>query len=97
MEAEMSSYEGRNEVASSFYAAAILASRSSRFIHEQGLSCELAALHYQKIGDLRRAYTFFNQAKQCYVEWGSDVKVDSIDRQLSLLGSLVLKSASSLK
>merc|ERR1712194_220599 len=53
MEAEMFSYEGNNESASSFYAAAILASRSSSFVHEQGLACELAGFHYKKIGNLR--------------------------------------------
>jgi hypothetical protein len=81
----MSSYEGRNEEASSSYAAAILASRSSRFVHEQGLACELAGFHYKKIGDLRRACSFFNQANLCYTEWGSDVKVAFITRQLCLL------------
>jgi len=85
LEAELSSHEGRNEDAKSFYAAAILASRSSRFKHEEGLACELAGFHYKKIGDLHRAWGFFNKAKQCYAEWGSDVKVNFITRQLSVL------------
>jgi len=86
LEAELASYEGRNEEAKSSYAAAILASRSSKFIHEQGLACELAGFHYKKIGDSRRAWGFFNQAKLCYAEWGSEMKVESIAQQLSMLG-----------
>jgi len=85
LEAELSSHEGRNEDANSLYAAAIIASRSSRFIHEQGLACELAGFHYKKIGDLQRALGFFNQAKSCYAEWGSEMKVEGITRQLAIL------------
>mmetsp|Transcript_4325 Transcript_4325/g.8337 ORF Transcript_4325/g.8337 Transcript_4325/m.8337 type:complete len:384 (-) Transcript_4325:155-1306(-) len=86
LEAELSSHEGRNEDANSLYAAAIIASRSSRFVHEQGLACELAGFHYKKIGDLQRALGFFNQAKSCYAEWGSEMKVEGITRQLAFLG-----------
>jgi len=85
LEAELSSHEGRNEDANSLYAAAIIASRSSRFVHEQGLACELAGFHYKKIGDLQRALGFFNQAKSCYAEWGSEMKVEGITRQLAIL------------
>ena len=111
LEAELSSFEGRNEEAQSSYAAAILASRSSRFvfcivavaitcvcliniisanqpssvahrfIHEQGLACELAGFHFQKIGNVQRACRFFDQAKSCYTEWGSPMKVESISHQ----------------
>lgn len=87
LDAELSSYEGRNEDANSLYAAAILSARASRFIHEQGLACELAGFHYKKIGDLQRAFGFFNQAKLCYAEWGSEMKVNFINRHLTVLGS----------
>ena len=86
LEAELFSYKGRNKDANSLYAAAIIASKSSKFIHEQGLACELAGFHYKKIGDLQRAWGFFNQAKLCYTEWGSEMKVECITRQLAVLG-----------
>jgi hypothetical protein len=64
------------------YAAAINSARSSGFIHEQGLACELAGYHCKKINDLRSAWIFFDQAKQCYTEWGSNMKADSMTLQL---------------
>ena len=79
------SSEGKPDEAKEFYAAVITAARCSRFIHEQGLAYKPAGVHYSKIGDHRSAWTFFNHAKQCYSEWGSQMKVDSIARQLELL------------
>ncbi|KAL7540660.1 hypothetical protein ACHAXR_010684 [Thalassiosira sp. AJA248-18] len=51
LDAEMHSFEGRSQEATASYAAAITASCSSRFIHEQGLACELAGLHHIKTGN----------------------------------------------
>jgi len=82
LEAEFFSLEGRDEDAKHSYAAAITSARCSRFIHEQGLACELAGCHYKKIGDHKCARAFFDRAKQHYSEWGSQMKVDSITRQL---------------
>ena len=82
LEAENFSFHGNHEEAKASYAAAITSARCSRFIHEQGLACELAGFHYKKIGNHRSAWSFFNQAKQCYADWGSQIKVDSITRQL---------------
>ncbi len=67
------------------YAAAINSARSSGFIHEQGLACELFGYHCKKLNNLTSARAFFNQAKQCYKEWGSQMKVDSITSILILL------------
>lgn len=82
LEAENFSFQNNPDDARASYAAAITSARSSRFIHEQGLACELAGKHYKKIGDIRSAWSFLNQAKQCYSEWGSQVKVDAVNRQL---------------
>ena len=84
LEAENFSFQGNHEEAKASYAAAITSARCSRFINEQGLACELAAHHYKKIGDHMSSWSFFNQAKQCYIEWGSQMKVDSVTRQLEL-------------
>ena len=64
------------------YATAIRSARSSRFIHEQGLACELAGYHYKRNGDLSGARSLFGQAKKCYTDWGSQMKVDSITHAL---------------
>jgi tetratricopeptide (TPR) repeat protein len=85
LEAENYSFNNKHEEAKASYAAAIASAHSSGFIHEEGLALELAGFHYKKIGDHENAQSLFNQAKQCYAEWGSQVKVDSITRQLETL------------
>ena len=85
LEAEQFSFLNSNSEAQSSYAAAIDSARSSGFIHEQGLACELAGYHFKKVLDLRSAWISFDQAKQCYEEWGSEMKVDSVSRQLRSL------------
>mmetsp|Transcript_24478 Transcript_24478/g.39842 ORF Transcript_24478/g.39842 Transcript_24478/m.39842 type:complete len:240 (+) Transcript_24478:1081-1800(+) len=85
MEAEIFSYEGKHKEAKASYDAAIASAKCVSFVHEQGLACERAGFHYKKIGDKKNACNFFNQAKQCYTEWGSQMKVDSITRRLDAL------------
>jgi hypothetical protein len=85
LEAEQFSLQNHNSEAQASYAAAINSARSSGFIHEQGLACELAGHHYKKVFDLRSAWSFFDQAKQCYTEWGGQLKVDSVTQQLDSL------------
>ena len=82
LEAESFSRLGNHGKAKASYAAAIASARSSRFVHEQGLACELAGLHYKNIGDHRTALDYLKQAKQCYADWGSQMKVNSINHQL---------------
>jgi len=85
LEAENFSLNNKHEEAKASYAAAIASARSSGFIHEEGLALELAGFHYKKNGDHINAQSLFNRAKQCYAEWGSQVKVDSISSQLETL------------
>ncbi|KAL7519085.1 hypothetical protein ACHAWX_003883 [Stephanocyclus meneghinianus] len=60
------------------FGAAILASQASKFVHEEGLACELAALHHLKHDNKALALTLFRQAKSCYKMWGSQVKKNHI-------------------
>jgi ATP-dependent RNA helicase DDX31/DBP7 len=83
LQAEQFSYQNHHDKAKASYAAAISSARSSGFIHEQGLACELAGYHFKKVGDSRSACGFFEQAKQCYTAWGSLVKVESVTRELN--------------
>jgi hypothetical protein len=85
LEAEMKSFDGKHNEAKASYVASISSAEASGFIHEQGLACELAGKHCKKVGDNSSARTFFNQAKVCYTEWGSQMRVDSITSQLKLL------------
>ena len=67
------------------YNASIASAKHSRFIHEQGLACEKAGFYCKKAGDVKNALIYFNQARQCYSEWGSSVKVDFIQNELNSL------------
>ena len=85
LEAEMYSFERKGKDAISSYAAAITSSRYSNYVHEEGLACELAGLHYKKTSETQTALDFFQRAKECYVQWGSQVKVESITQQMERL------------
>ncbi len=89
LEAEQFSFEKRIIEAQKSYDAAISTARSSGFIHEEGLACELAGYHYKKIGDLSSALSFFGQAKRCYTEWGSRMKFDSVSVQFDSIADYV--------
>lgn len=69
------------------YDVAISSSRSSRFVHEEGLSCELAAIHYKHHGDNDKALIFFSRAQKCYEVWGSQMKVEEMSRQIGLISA----------
>jgi hypothetical protein len=89
LEAELKSHEGKHKEAKASYVASISSAEASGFIHEQGLACELAGKHCKKVGDYGSARNFFNQAKVCYTEWGSQMRIDSITSQLNLLPSSI--------
>ena len=81
----MKSHEDKDSEAKASYVDSINSAEASGFIHEQGLACELAGKHCKKLGDNSSARNFFNQAKVCYTEWGSQMRADSIARQLDSL------------
>jgi hypothetical protein len=87
LEAESYSANGHSCLAIKSYNAAIETSRSSRFVHEQGLSCELAGLHFKRMKDLNTSLTYFKEAKACYEQWGAQVKVDAIAQQIDSVQS----------
>ena len=83
LQAEIHSNDGKIDEAEAAYGAAITAARASKFVHEQGLACEYAAYHCMRNNKLDHAVNFFHQAKLCYDEWGSSLKVDFCTRQMS--------------
>ncbi|KAL7538257.1 hypothetical protein ACHAXR_008411, partial [Thalassiosira sp. AJA248-18] len=92
LQAELYSFEGKSQEAKSSYAAAVNSSCSAKFVHEQGLACELAGFHYKKTGQAQIALDFFQQAKECYIRWGSQMKVESITQQMEKVRSSYLSN-----
>ena len=82
LEAELYSFEKKNDRALASYDASIASARNSRFTHEQGLACERAGFHCKKMNDKGRALQYFQQARECYQEWGSSMKMAFIQKEL---------------
>lgn len=85
LEAELCSFDKDLSGANTGYDDAISACSSSGFVHEKGLSCELAALHCKKAGDISNAIYFLRRARSCYEEWGSRLKADGVARRIDEL------------
>lgn len=82
----MHAANGKKDKAKVSFNAAISAARSSRFVHEQGLACEHAALFCLKHDDKEGAANMLKHARECYMRWGSMLKVESIEKRLEKLG-----------
>ena len=67
------------------YNAAIESARKNKFIHEQGLACEKAGFYCKSMNDNEKASAYFTQARECYEEWGSSMKVEFVQRELHKL------------
>ncbi len=89
LEAEQQSLSTRHRHnAISVYNASIESAKKSGFIHEQALACERAGLHCMREKNNEKALEYFKQARECYEEWGSSMKVEFIQKELdSLNGS----------
>ncbi|KAL3787768.1 hypothetical protein HJC23_009819 [Cyclotella cryptica] len=83
LKAELASVENDNDKAEVQYDVAIAAAHSSKFIHEEGLACELAGRHYKNHGNEARALDFFREAHRCYQEWGSKVKASQMELEIA--------------
>ncbi len=87
LEAELYSFDKKSNQAIASYDASIASARNSRFTHEQGLACEKAGFHCKREKDRGRAMVYFQQARECYEEWGSRVKVDFIQKEIDQLNN----------
>ena len=85
LEAEQKSLTERHSQAIEVYDASIKAAKSFGFIHEQGLACEKAALYFKRVRRNEKAVEYFQQARECYQEWGSSMKVAVIQKELDAL------------
>jgi len=87
LEAEQQSItHQRHFLAIDLYDASIQSAKKSGFIHEQGLACEKAGFYFKnKAGNNEKALEYFKQARACYDEWGSSMKVGFIKKEIDSL------------
>ena len=91
LEAEQQSITQRHFLAIDLYDASIQSAKKSGFIHEQGLACEKAGLYFKnKDSNNEKALEYFKQARECYEEWGSSMKVDFIQNELNNVNVQIL-------
>lgn len=67
------------------YCTAIKAAHESKFVHEEGLACELAGMHYERVKNIERALCLFKRARECYNNWGSQMKVQMMQEKIQYL------------
>lgn len=85
LEAEFYFLKEDDERALACYHASIKAAREHRFVHEEGLAEEKAALyllHKNRHGD---AMTHLINAKKCYEVWGAHAVVQCVDKAIAIL------------
>jgi tetratricopeptide (TPR) repeat protein len=82
LEAEQQSLTKHHCQAIPLYDASIASAKRSGFIHEQGLACEKAGLYCKRVKNKEKALEYFNQARECYEEWGSSMTVEFIQKEL---------------
>ena len=88
LEAEQKSMTKNHGRAIDLYDASIESAKRSGFVHEQGLACEKAGFYFKnKNGDSEKALEYFKQARECYEEWGSSVKVNLIQSEIDGLAA----------
>jgi hypothetical protein len=82
LEAEQQSLTKHHCRAIPLYDASIASAKRTGFIHEQGLACEKAGFYCKREENNEKAVEYFNQARVCYEEWGSSMKVEFIQKEL---------------
>lgn len=86
--AELAIVSGRAEQALLLYDSATASARDHDFVHVQAMSDELAARHFFRIGDVRRARTRLERAYDAYVRWGATAKARALEDEFgALVGS----------
>jgi len=82
LQAEMASVTGNLRKASEKYRAAILLSRESKFLFQEGLANELFGKHYLYQGKKASAVPFLQAACQLYGEWGGVAKLKQLQEEM---------------
>jgi len=79
--AEIARIEGRELDAERLYEQAIRAARANGFVHNEALSCEVAAQFYAARGFETFADSYLRNARNCYNRWGAHGKVKQLDER----------------
>jgi PAS domain S-box-containing protein len=79
--AEIARIQGRDLDAMHLYEEAIRSARDNGFVHNEAVAHETAARFYRLRGFDRFADTYLREARSCYVRWGAEGKVQSLDRR----------------
>ena len=85
LEAEKAFTDGNLEVAAASYDKAVETAKEHRFINEQALASECAALFYLNHDDMGQARRYLEKSRDLYDAWGAKRKVEDIG---TLLGTL---------
>ena len=85
LEAEKAFTDGNVEVAAASYDKAIEAAKEHRFINEQALASECAALFYLNYDDVGQARKYLEQSRGLYKLWGAHRKVEDVGTLLETL------------
>lgn len=85
LEAELAFFEGEDGLARDKYNASIAAARNHRFIHEEGLANACAARFHLRRGRRSEALQHFEQAKECYAQWGAVALVSCMNHEIEAL------------
>src|SRR5262249_18724699 len=78
--AEIARIEGRVPDAMDLYERAIASARANGFVHNEALAYELAARFYAARGFEEISHLYLRNARQGYVRWGADGKVQQLDQ-----------------
>jgi PAS domain S-box-containing protein len=78
--AELARLEGREPDAERLYEQAIRSARANGLIHNEALACEVAAHFYAARGFEDIAEMYLVKARDGYLRWGADGKVQQLDR-----------------
>eukprot|EP00984_Skeletonema_dohrnii_P003487 scaffold1177_cov117-Skeletonema_dohrnii-CCMP3373.AAC.3 len=69
---------GEMDRAAEKYKLAQKSSKKHRFVHEEALTCELAAAFHEKTGNVQFVAELIDRAVKCYQTWGAEGKVESL-------------------
>jgi PAS domain S-box-containing protein len=78
--AEIARLEGRDADAMRLYEQAIRSAHSHEFVQNEGLAYEVAARFYAARGFETFADAYLRKARDCYLRWGADGKVQQLGR-----------------
>ena len=76
--AETAFTAGDAETAAELYKMAIQGAKEHRFINEEALACECAALFFQEHENQSEAKKYLEWSRDAYTEWGAERKADDV-------------------